>query len=119
MLPIFGIFDIITAPFEWITSSVENGIVGIVLLAVGYLTKKYLLPYLKTEMACKMAEYILLIADEVTDQLVAKYPEKDVYKFLDAAIDKIIEVCGVKREVAERAVQAALGRKGLKKTTEG
>jgi len=60
-----------------------------------------------------MAEYVLLIADEVTDQLVAKYPQNELVRWLDVAVDKIMEITGVSKDVATRAAQAALARKGI------
>ncbi len=60
-----------------------------------------------------MAEYVFLIADEVTDQLVAKYPKNELFRWLDQAVDKIIEITGTSKEVATRAAQAALARKGI------
>jgi hypothetical protein len=87
---------------------------AILLLLLGWVVKKYLIPYLNTELKKKMAEYTLLIADEVTDQLVAKYPKNELFRWLDQAVDKIREITGVSEEVATRAAQAALARKGIK-----
>jgi hypothetical protein len=98
---------------DWLTSSSFHALGGILLLFLGWAIKKYLIPFLDTELKRKMAEYVLLIADEVTDQLVAKYPQNELFKWLDQAVDKIIEITGVSREVATRAAQAALARKGL------
>ena len=95
---------------DWLTGTTFGMLVTLV---VGWAAAKWLIPLLKTEFQKKLAEYILVIADEVTDWLVAKYPEKDIYRYLDAAVDKIMEVCGVKREVAERAAMAAMARKGI------
>ncbi len=95
----------------------DNGLAAlgaVLLLIVGWAAKRYLIPFLDTELKKKMAEYVLLIADEVTDQLVAKYPQNELLKWLDQAVDKIIEITGVPREVAVRAAQASLARKGMK-----
>lgn len=100
----FSIFDMFTAPVEWAGA-------GIVMIVLGWLTKKYILPFLNTALKKQMAEYVLLIADEATDQLVAKYPKNEAVKFADKAVDKIMDVCGVKKEVALRAVEASFGRK--------
>ena len=99
--------SIFTGPVEW-------GIGGLIMILVAWVVKKHLLPFLDTEVKKKMAEYVLLIADEITDQLVAKYPDKKVWVYLDRAVDKIMEVCGVKREVAARAAGASFSRKGIK-----
>lgn len=104
---IASIFNVFTGPVEW-------GAFGLALLVLGWLVKAYLKPWLDTTLKKKMAEYVLLIADEVTDQLVAKYPENKFLDFLDRAVDKIIEITGVSQEVATRAAGASLARKGIK-----
>jgi hypothetical protein len=98
---------------SWVTNNTLEALGAILLLLLGWVVKKYMLPYLNTELKKKMAEYILLIADEVTDQLVAKYPKNELFKWIDQAVDKIIEITGVSKEVATRAAQAAIARKGI------
>ena len=98
---------------DWLTSSSFQALGAILLLFLGWAIKRYLIPFIDTELKRKMAEYVLLIADEVTDQLVAKYPQNELFKWLDQAVDKIMEITGASREVATRAAQAALARKGL------
>jgi hypothetical protein len=97
----------------WMTQNTLEALGAILLLLLGWVIKKYLIPFLNTELKRKMAEYVLLIADEVTDQLVAKYPKNELLKWLDQAVDKIMEITGVSKEVATRAAQAALFRKGI------
>ena len=82
-------------------------------MLLGWGVKRYLIPFLDTELKRKLAEYVLLIADDVTDQLVAKHPKNELLKWMDSAVDKIMQVTGVSKEVATRAAQAALARKGL------
>jgi hypothetical protein len=98
---------------NWVTANTFHALGGILLLFLGWGIKRYLIPFLDTELRRKMAEYVLLIADEVTDQLVAKYPQNELFKWLDQAVDKIMEITGSSKEVATRAAQAALARKGL------
>ncbi len=113
---VFSVFDIFSAPVKWIFNSVENVFFSALIALLGYIAKKYLLPWLDTTFKKKAAEYILIIADDITDELVIKYPEKEIWKFLDQAVDKLMKVCGIKeREVAERAIRASMSRKGLKK----
>lgn len=97
------------------TAPVEYGLTAIILLLVGWATKKWFVPLLNTALRKKIAEYVLIIADEVTDWLVQKYPGEKGYEYLDKAVDKIMEICGVSKEVAERATEAAMRRKGVKK----
>lgn len=108
IIPIVGsIFDFIVNNFLTIV-----GGTGTVLLAViGWVTKKYLVPYLKVESRRKYAKYIALIADEITDELRAKYPNQSWAKYIDEAVDKIIKICGIDTEIARRAVMAAINRK--------
>ncbi len=79
--------------------------------ALVWLTNKYLVPFLEVEHRRVYARYIASIADEVTDDLVRRYPNREWLKFIDEAVDKVIEICGIDTEVASRAVSAALSRK--------
>jgi len=99
---------------DWVTTNTLQATGAILLLLLGWAVKRYLLPFLDTELKKRMAEYVLLIADEVTDQLVAKYPGNELLKWLDQAVDKIAEITGVSKEVALRAAQASLARKGIR-----
>ncbi|KPL04302.1 MAG: hypothetical protein AMJ73_04380 [candidate division Zixibacteria bacterium SM1_73] len=108
------VLTIFSAIGNWVTSNTLQALGGILLLFLGWGVKKHLIPYLNTELKRRMAEYILVIADEVTDQLVAKYPKNDLLRWLDQAVDKIQQITGVSEEVATRAAQAALARKGIK-----
>jgi hypothetical protein len=108
------VLSIFTALGDWVTTNTFHALGAILLLVLGWAVKKYLIPFLDTELKKKMAEYVLLIADEVTDQLVAKYPRNELLKWLDQAVDRIVEITGVSKEVATRAAQAALARKGIR-----
>ena len=88
------------------------GLLGsVVLIAVSHVVKKCVLPFLSVGERHKYATYIATIADEVTDSLRTKYPEKKWLAHLDEAVDRLIEICGVSRDIAYRAVQAAIARK--------
>ena len=89
----------------------DVSLLPLILLVLGWITEKYLVPILKTERRHAVARYVLLLADEVTDWLYAKYPSKRWAEWLDEATDKVMEVTGVKRDTAERAVRAAIMRK--------
>jgi len=108
------VISIFSAFGNWVTNNTFEALGAILFLLLGWAVKKYLVPYLDTELKKKMAEYIFLIADEVTDQLVAKYPKNELLRWLDQAVDKIMEITGVSEEVATRAAQAALARKGIR-----
>lgn len=87
-------------------------ILGSTALMLGsYLTKKYIVPFLRVGKRKQYAQYIALIADEVTDDLRAKYPQSNWLKHLDEAIDALITITGVTQEIASRAVNAATFRK--------
>jgi phosphoglycerate dehydrogenase-like enzyme len=88
-----------------------SGLGTILLLILGWVVKEYLIPFLSTTRKKKLAEYILLIADEVTDYFVAKYPNVKWVEWINQAVDKIIEITGASKEVATRAAQAAVQRK--------
>lgn len=108
-----ALINIFSSLGDWITANTFGALGAILLLVLGWAVKKYLIPFLDTELKKKLAEYVLLIADEVTDQLVAKYPKNELLKWMDQAVDKIMEITGVSQEVATRAAEAALARKGI------
>ncbi len=88
------------------------GMLGSVgLMAAGYVVRKYLIPFLSVGKRRKYAEYIGGIADELTDELRARYPEKEWLTHLDEATDQLIRICGVSAEISRRAVLAASARK--------
>ncbi len=84
---------------------------GVILLLVTRLTKKYLIPFLVIGKRREYARWIAAIADEVTDDLRARYPDNEWLQHLDEAVDKVIEVCDISREIGRRVTQAALARK--------
>ena len=77
----------------------------------GYLAKQYLVPFLKIGQRHKFAQYIAIIADEVTDELRARYPDKKWLAHLDEAVDRLAAICGISLEIAGRAVKASAARK--------
>lgn len=88
------------------------GVLGSVgLMLAGFLAKQYVIPFLSVGHRQKYAEYIAAIADEVTDELRARYPDKEWLTHLDEAVETLAEICGVSREVALRAVRASAARK--------
>jgi hypothetical protein len=105
--------NVFSALGAWLTTNTVQALGGILLLLLGWAAKKYLIPFLNTELKKKLAEHVLLIADEVTDQLVAKHPKNELLRWTDLAVDKIMAITGVSKEVATRAAEAALARKGF------
>ena len=101
--------------FDFISSSLFPSLGSLGILVLGWLAQKYLVPYLATEKRKKMAEHILLIADEVTSSLALKYPNSGWASWVDQAVEEIMEITDVDREIALRAAKAALVRKGVKK----
>jgi hypothetical protein len=93
-------------PTSWL------GIIGTVgLTLAGYLAQRYVIPFLKIGHRQKYAQYIGAIADDLTDELRAKYPGRDWLAHLDEAVDRLIEICGVTQEIARRALRASAARK--------
>ena len=94
----------------------QAGSLGGVLASIGltlatYLANKHLIPFLKVGRRQKYARHIGAIADEVTDELRLKYPDRQWLAHLDEAIDTLRDICQVSSEIAGRAVRAAAGRK--------
>lgn len=80
-------------------------------LIIGHVANKYLIPFLKIGKRKQYAQYIATIADEVTDDLRNKYPEKDWLQHLDEAVDLLVSICEISPQVARRAISAAMNRK--------
>src|SRR3972149_152811 len=101
--------------FDFVANSLFPSLGSIGIVVLGWLAQKYLAPYLSTEKRRKMAGHILLIADDVTSSLLLKYPNSGWASWIDQAVEEIMEITGVSRDVALRAAKAALVRKGVKK----
>jgi hypothetical protein len=84
---------------------------AMLMIYLGILVKKYLVPLLSVKQNRETAEYILVIADDVTDYFRLKFPSSHWSVWLDRAVDRIIEITGVGRDVADRAARASVARK--------
>jgi hypothetical protein len=82
----------------------------ILMIYLGYIIRKEIAPLLKIKRNRELAGYILVIADDVTDYFRLKFPSAHWSVWLDRAVDKIIEITGVGRETAGRAVRASVQR---------
>lgn len=88
------------------------GVLGTIGLGLaGILARKYVVPFLEVGRHRRYAQYIAMLADEVTDDLRARYPQKSWIKHLDEAVNKLITITGVAEEIARRAIGAAAARK--------
>ena len=88
------------------------GLLGSIgLLVAGQIANKYVIPFLKVGKRKSYAGYIAAMADELTDDLRQKYPDKEWLKHLDEAIDLLTELCEISPEVASRAINASVARK--------
>ena len=81
------------------------------LLFAGYIAQRFLIPFLNVGRRQKYAQYIAAIADELTDALRARHPEKEWLAHLDEAVDTLAAICGVSIEIARRAIKASAARK--------
>jgi len=89
---------------------------AILMIYLGILARKYLVPLLQAQRNREVAEYILVIADDVTDYFRLKFPSAHWSVWLDRAVDRIIEITGVGRDVADRVARASVARKGETQT---
>jgi hypothetical protein len=111
---ITALIPIVGPVLEFIGNNVlqlAGGTGAVLMVVVTWLARKYLVPLLELEKRRRYARYIAIIADEVTDDLVRKYPDEAWLQYIDEAVDKIISVCHIDIEVARRATSAALARK--------
>ncbi|MEE9553977.1 MAG: hypothetical protein V3W18_06730 [candidate division Zixibacteria bacterium] len=83
----------------------------ILLIYLGYVVKKELIPFLKVRRNKEMAQHVLLIADDVTDYFRLKFPQAHWSVWLDRAVDRIIDITGIGKDGARRAAQASMARK--------
>ena len=98
--------SILVEPDSWL------GLLSSVALIIAiYAVKKYVIPFLQVGKRQKYAQYIATIADEITDDLRSKYPNKQWLKHLDEAVDRLIAICGISEDIAKRAISAATARK--------
>jgi hypothetical protein len=101
--------------FSWIggllTEKSLAALGAIVMIYIGVLVKKHLVPLLTIQRNREVAEYILVIADDVTDYFRLKFPSAHWSVWLDRAVDRIIEITGVGRDTADRVARAAVARK--------
>lgn len=116
---------------DWLGMFVEYGLPILSLLAI-YAVKKWVVPLLVTAEARRKAQLIANIADDLTDHLLASHGESDIARWLDGAVNELINVCKLEKkgvfmgpekrvaarhrakDIAERAMDASLRRKGLK-----
>jgi hypothetical protein len=92
-------------PTSWL------GVLGsLAILLAGHIATKYVIPFLSIGKRQRYAELIAMLADEITDELKAKYQE-DWTDYLDQAVDKLIMILGIEPEIARRAINAAAARK--------
>ena len=93
----------------------DGGILNILgsvgLLFAGFIARRYIIPFLQVGKRQRYAELIAHLADEITDELRLKYPNRDWMKHLDEGVDRLIALLGIAPEIARRAINAATARK--------
>jgi len=88
-----------------------NGLMLLISTILIYFANKYLVPFLRVEKHRRYAEWIGRLADELTDDLVVRFPGQEWLRYVDDAIDKLMELCGIEKDIARRAVNSSLERK--------
>ena len=87
------------------------GLVGsVAIMFAGYAANKYIIPFLKVGKRERYASLITTLADEITDELCAKYPDKQWLTYLDQAVNKLRDICDISDEIARRAIKASFSR---------
>lgn len=102
-----------------------GGLDNVVITAAVLLTARVLLPWLQTGTRMRYATHLSHLADEITDDLLARYPASEWVRALDGAVDAVLKELGVddlsekrmsaaklkkKKVIAERIVGAAVER---------
>ena len=80
-------------------------------LFAGHVANKYIIPFLKIGKRKQYAQFVATIADDVTDDLRNRYPQKEWLKHIDDAVDTVISICGISPQAARRAISASMNRK--------
>jgi len=96
-----------------VVSFVANNLIQIALVVIiGYACKKgsKLGDYIISN---QTAQKVILIADDITDEILASCPTNNLAQFLDKAVDKIISVTGISQETATRIMTAAFIRANI------
>ncbi len=89
------------------------GALGSLLATVAtWAATRYVIPWLHIGKRQRHAELIATLADEITDDLRLRYPDKQWLGRLDEAVDTLAALLGIDTTIARRAVQAAAARKG-------
>jgi len=101
--------------FSWIGDIIGEkstaAIGAILMFYLGVIIKREIVPLLKIKRNKELADHILVIADDVTDYFRLKFPNAHWSIWLDKAVDKIIDITGSNRQVANRAARASVARK--------
>jgi hypothetical protein len=84
---------------------------AILMFYLGVIIKREIVPLLKVKRNREIAAHILVIADDVTDYFRLKFPNAHWSIWLDKAVDKIIDITGSNRQVANRVARASVARK--------
>jgi hypothetical protein len=92
---------------DQILSIIFEGLLAILAIVI----VKYLIPWLAVAKRKAYADHIFRIADDITDDLIERHPDNQWLKFLDSAVDKMMEICGVSKDVANRAINAQVTKK--------
>jgi len=88
-------------------------------LIVGYLAGRYLKPWIYAEPSrLARAQEIALIADRITDEMRLIAPAAHWSEWIDEAVDRVIEACGLPdaddvRRIAHREVASQIIKKGF------
>ena len=103
----------------WISDHTTATAIGLLTpVIIGFVVKegkKLLTKFIKTKEEKELFTWIAGLADDFTDQLVAKYPKNELLKHVDEIVDDfqgvIQNIQPVSTKVAKRALEAAVGRK--------
>ena len=88
------------------------GAFGSVALSVlSWAAGRFVIPFLQVKKRREFAQWIAVIADDMTDALVARYTDKSWAVKIDEAVDLLAQICGVDDDISRRAIEAAIARK--------
>lgn len=93
--------------------------IPLALFVIGYLAGRYIRPWLQEKPArLERAGEIGLIADRVTDEMRLLAPNAHWSEWIDEAVDRLLEACGLPdaddaRRLAHREIASQIVKKGF------
>lgn len=98
---------VISGIFAWLLPVLANNIIGIIVVALVGVFGSKIADFVKKH---QFAQTLILVAQDVVHQVAAANPNLPIAQLIDKAIDKLVEVTGISKEVATRVITSAIAQ---------